>query len=138
MNQQNKRKFNVLEYLRNPYHLPLKQDKFEIPQTCKVGSRANQRRFYRPYKHKTLFPELNSNNALYLSKTSQQFRQSRKDWQEELQTCLQSQSIRGVPNKSKVSQFFMKSLHNSSSSQLIRKQQPEIKPLLEIQAHKLF
>ncbi|CAD8148361.1 unnamed protein product [Paramecium pentaurelia] len=138
MNQQNKRKFNVLEYLKNPYHLPQKQEKFEIPQTCKLGSRTNQRRFYRPYKHKTLFPELNSTNALYLTKTSQQFRQSRKDWQDELQTCLQSQSIRGVPNKSKVSQIFVKSLHNSSFNQLLRKTQPELKPLLEIQAQKLF
>ncbi|CAK90534.1 unnamed protein product (macronuclear) [Paramecium tetraurelia] len=138
MNSQNKRKFNVLEYLKNPYHLPPKQDKFEIPQTSKLGSRTSQRRFYRPYKHKTLFPELNSTNALYLSKTSQQFRQSRKDWQDELQTCLQSQSIRGVPNKSKVSQIFVKSLHNSSFSQLLRKPQPDLKPLLEIQAQKLF
>ncbi|CAK55600.1 unnamed protein product (macronuclear) [Paramecium tetraurelia] len=138
MNQQNKRKFNVLEYLKNPYHLPQKQDKFDIPQTCKSGSRTNQRRFYRPYKHQTLFPELNSTNALYLSKTSQQFRQSRQDWQGELQICLQSQSIRGVPNTSKVTQLFMKSLHNSSSSQLLKKQLPELKPLLEVQAHKLF
>ncbi|CAD8134805.1 unnamed protein product [Paramecium pentaurelia] len=124
--------------MRIEFSLP-KQDIFSLPQSRKQEQKTLQRRFYRPYRNKSVFPELNSTNALYLSKTSQKFRLSHKEWQDELQTCLQSQSIRGVPNKSKVSLYSSKSAQNFClSSQLFRRPQADLKPLLEISAQKLL
>ncbi|CAD8050209.1 unnamed protein product [Paramecium sonneborni] len=124
--------------MRLEFQLP-KQDISSLPQNRKIEQKTQQRRFYRPYRNKSVFPELNSTNALYLSKTSQKFRLSHKEWQEELQTCLQSQSIRGVPNRSKVSLYISKSSQNFClSSQLFRRPQADLKPLLEISAQKLL
>lgn len=92
----------IQSYLKNPYNLTPQSTEANTIYYNSLPSPKSHTRFLRkvlsPSKHKPTLPELNGNNAFYLSKTSLAFRKTREEWQSQLNFCLQSKSVNTLPS----------------------------------------